>query len=200
MPRILLLLLTLLLAGCAIPKVDPAREAQADRVYEMVRRNDVAGLMAMATPALAQQDVSGALRQIQAHVHPSAPTSVRTLGWTLHTMNSDATYEVARLYTHPEGQVQARVLMAREGDGPWRIHGVNVRRVTPAMLTAYDEAVEAAQFRLSYKSPLQYLVLIGAGLSLTLCLVSAVAAGIRRRWGWMIGCLFGVCQLSTASG
>jgi hypothetical protein len=195
-PRILLFLLTLLLAGCTVPKVDPAREAQADRVYEMVRRGDAAGLTGMATPTLGQHDVNAALRQMQAHVHASAPTGARTLGWTLNTVNSDAAYQVTRLYTHPEGQIQATVIMARSGDSPWKVDGVHVQRVTPEALQAYDETVEAARFTLSGKSPVYYLVLIGAALSAALCLVSAVVAGWRRRWLWMLGCLFGVCQVT----
>lgn len=196
MPRLLLLLLTLCLAACGMPKVDPAREAQADRAYEQVRRSDAAGVKAMATPALAGQDLTGVMRQMQAHVHASAPTRARTVSWTLNTMNDDAAYQVVRLYTHPEGEVQARVVMLRVGDGPWQVDGLHVMRVTPEVLKAYETQVEAARFTLVDKSVLHYLVLIGAALSAALCLVSTVVAGLRRRWLWMIGCLFGVCQVT----
>jgi|GEM_PF-1703467 len=196
-PRILLLLLALCLAGCAVPKVDPAREAQADRVYELVRRNDVAGLREMAGPTLRQQNMAGAVQQMQSHVHASAPTSIETLAWSLNVVNGDAAYEVARLYSHPEGKVQARVIMTRSGDGPYRVEGLHVMRVSPALLKAHDESVEAARFTLTGKSPAHYLVLIGAGLSATLCLVTVVVAGWRRRWLWMVGCLFGVGQVTV---
>lgn len=195
-PRILLLLLTLFLAGCALPKADPEREAQADHVYQMMRRGDAAGLSAITTPSQQQTDMNAVLARLRIHMHASDPTGARTLGWTSKRVNADVAYEVVRLYTHPEGEVQAKVLMVRSGEGPWRIDGVHVMRVTPQALEAYDASVEAARFTLEGKSPVHYLVLLGAVLSAALCVVTAVAAGVRRRWAWMIGCLFGVCQLS----
>jgi len=195
-PRILLFLLTLLLAGCALPKVDPEREAQTDHVYQMMRRGDAAGLSALATPALRQNDLNAGLPQIRMHLQTSEPTGARTLGWTSNQVNADVAYEVVRLYSHPEGEVQAKVLMVRNGEGPWQIDGMHVMRVTPQAREAYDASIEAAKFTLNGKSPVHYLVLLGAVLSATLCVVTAVVAGIRRRWAWMFGCLFGVCQLS----
>jgi hypothetical protein len=165
MPRFLLLLLTLCLAACAMPKVDPAREAQADRAYELVRRNDAAGVKAMSTPALAGQDLTGVIWQMQAHVHASAPTRARTISWGQNTVNDDAAYEVVRLYTHPAGEVQATVTMLRIGDGPWQIDGLHVLRITPEVLKAYEAEVEAARFTLAGKSPAHYIVLVGTGLS-----------------------------------
>jgi hypothetical protein len=118
------------------------------------------------------------------------------MGWTSNRVNADVTYQVARLYTHPEGEVQARVTVVRIGDGPWQVDGLHIMRVTAADRAAYDASVEAAKFTLNGKSPVHYLVLLGAVLSATLCVATAVVAGIRRRWAWMIGCLFGVCQLT----
>lgn len=195
--RILLVLMTLLLAGCALPKVDPEREAQADQVYQLTRRGDAAALTAMGTPALRRNDMVAALPQLRVHLHTSEPTSARTLGWTSNRVNADATYQVVRMYSHPEGKVQARITVVRSGDGPWQLDGLHVMRVTPAALEAYDASVEAARFTLGGKSPVHYLMLVGAGLSAVLCLVSAVVAGWRRRWLWMIGCVFGIGQISV---
>ncbi len=197
MPRILLFLMTLLLVGCAPPKVDPAREAQADRVYELVRRNDVASLREMAAPTLPQEDLAGAVQQMRSHVHASAPVAVETVAWNLNIVNGDAAYEVARLYSHPEGKVQARVIMTRSGEGPYRLAGLHVMRVSPALLQAHDESIKAARFTLAGKSAVHYAVLIGAGLSATLCLFSVIVAGLRRRWLWMIGCLLGVGKVAV---
>ncbi|WP_420478580.1 hypothetical protein [Brevundimonas sp. FT23028] len=191
MPRILLFLLTLLLAGCTLPKVDPAREAQADRVYELLRRNDVAGLREMAGPILLQQDLPEAVQQMQSHIHASTPTAVETAAWNLNIVNGDATYEVARLYSHPEGKVQVRVTMMRSGDAPYRVEGLHVMRVSPALLKAHEESIKASGFTLTGKTPAHYAVLGAAVLAFLACVVTAVTAGIRRRWLWMIGCLFG---------
>jgi hypothetical protein len=196
-PRILLFLLTLLLAGCALPKVDPAREAQADRVYELLRRNDVAGLREMAGPTLRQQDLAGAAQQMQSHIYASAPTGVETLAWNLNIVNGDATYEVARLYSHPEGKVQARVIMTRSGEEPYRLAGLHVMRVSPVLLKAHEESIEAARFTLTGKAPTHYAVLGAALLAFLACLVTAVVAGVRRRWLWMIGCLFGFGKVAV---
>ncbi|MDQ8030069.1 MAG: hypothetical protein REJ23_15190 [Brevundimonas sp.] len=197
MPRILLFLLTLLLAGCALPKVDPEREAQTDRAYAMVRSNDVTAIKADATPVLRQQDLTGPVSLMRSHVHPGEPTSARTLSWTMNTVNGIAAYEIVRLYSHPEGAIQVKAIMARSGDGPWQIDGLHVVRVTPETLEAYDASIEAARFSLTDKSPVHYLMLVAAGLSVAFCLVSAVVAGWRRRWLWMIGCLFGLGQVSV---
>lgn len=195
MRRILMLLLALLVAGCALPKADPAREAAADHIYKLARHGDVASLAAMASPAV-RDELPTAMPQLQAQLYTSEPTSARTLGWTLNRVNADAAYRVARLYRHPEGEVQAVVTMVRTGDAPWQVNGLHVMRVSAAERAAYDASVEAARFTLSDKSPVHYLMLMGAALSATLSMLTAVVAGARRRWGWMIGVLFGVCQLT----
>lgn len=196
MPRILLLLLTLCLAACGMPKVDPAREAQADRAYELVRRNDVVGLTAATTPASRAQDLTGPMRDLQAEVHASSPTKAETLSWASETVNDVGRYRVVRLYSHPEGDVQVDVLMARQGEGPWQVDGLRALRVTAAAVQAREEQVAAARFTFAGKGPAHYIVLIGAGLSFVLCVGTAVVAGLRRRWFWMLGSLFGVCQVT----
>lgn len=196
-PRILLFLLTLLLAGCALPKVDPAREAQADRTYEQVRRQDIVGLKATATPALAVQDLAGPINELQAFVHASEPTAVETVQWASQTTNGHAVYRVVRLYTHPEGRVQFDVLMARNEAGHWQVDGVYASPVTAEMVANHEKAVAASGFSLTGKTATHYAVLGAAVLAFLACLVTAVVAGIRRRWLWMIGCLFGLGQASV---
>ena len=197
MLRYLLLVLTLCLGACALPKADPEREAQADRVYEAVRRNDVGAVKAMATPALQDQDLAGPFRELQRHVHASAPTEAETIGWgsDVSTANG-ASYRVVRRYTHSEGQVETEVLMVRNAEDAWRVDGFRAVRVTAASVRAAGEQAAAARFTLTGKSPAHYLILAGAVLSAMLCLVSAVVAGFRRRWAWMILNLFGVGQLT----
>lgn len=197
MPRLLLLLLALALAGCALPKVDPAREAQTDAIYKMVRAGDTASLRQISTPALSQNATDTSLRQMWTHMYRSEPTSARTVAWTLNVVNGDAAYRVARLYTHREGDVQLSVTMVRRADGPWHADAIHLMRVTPEAVKAHDAAVEASRFTLLGKSFHHYVVLVAALASATICLGSAIVAGIRRRWLWMIGCLFGVGQLTV---
>lgn len=196
MLRYLLLGLTLCLGACALPKADPAREAQADWAYELVRGNDVEGLKAIAGPSLQELDLRGPLGQMQGHLHPSAPTKAVTVSWLSDRVNQTARYQVIRLYSHPEGDVQFQALMMREGDGDWRIDGVHVSRVTAANVRAYEAQLAAARFTLIGKSPAHYIVLIGAGLSFLLCVGTALVAGLRRRWLWMLGSLFGIGQVT----
>ncbi|TPW06654.1 MAG: Uncharacterized protein FD125_127 [bacterium] len=201
MLRYLVLVLTLCLGACALPSVDQEREAQADRVYEAVRRNDVAAVKAIGTPALETQDLAGAFREMQGHVHASAPTDATTIGWSSNTSTAaGTTYSIVRRYTHPEGLVETEALMVRDGSGVWRIDGFRAVRVSEAAVQGAEKAAAeqaaAARFTLTGKSPAHYLILAGAVLSASLCLVSAVVAGVRRRWGWMILNLFGVGQFT----
>lgn len=199
--RYLVLALTLCLAACALPSVDQEREAQADRVYEAVRRNDVTAIKAMATPALESQDLTGPFREMQGHVHASAPSDATTVGWFSNTSTSEGTtYRIVRRYTHPEGLVETEALMVRDGEGVWRIDSFRAVRVSATAVQAAEKAAEeqaaAARFTLTGKSPAHYLILAAAVLSAALCLVSAVVAGLRGRWGWMILNLFGVGQFT----
>lgn len=195
--RYLLLALTLCLGACALPRVDPEREAQADRVYEAVRRNDVAAVKAMATPALEAQDLAGPFRELQRHVYASTPDEAATIGWgsDVSTTNG-ASYRVVRRYTHPEGQVETEVLMVRNAEDAWRVDGFRAVRITATAVRAAKEQAAAARFTLVGKSPAHYLILAGAALSALLCLGSAAVAGFRRRWGWMILNLFGIGQFT----
>jgi hypothetical protein len=201
MLRYLVFTLALCLGACALPVVDAEREAQADRVYEAVRRNDVAAVKAMGTPALKSQDLAGPFLEMQRHVHASAPTAATTIGWSSNTSTSaGTTYIVVRQYTHPEGRVETEALMVRDAAGVWRIDGFRAVRVSAAALEAAEKASEeqatAARFTLTGKSPAHYVILAGAILSAALCLVSAVVAGLRGRWGWMILNLFGIGQFT----
>jgi hypothetical protein len=195
MARVLMILLALVLAGCTLPKVDPQREAQADHTYEQVRRKDVTGLKATATPALARQDLTGPMEQLQAFVHASEPTAVETVQWASQTTNGHAVYRIVRLYTHPEGRVQFDVLMARDETGRWLVDGLYATPVTAAMAQQEAAATEASRFSLSGRTPAHYAVLGGAVLSFLVCLVTAIVAGVRRRWLWMVGSLFGFGKL-----
>lgn len=190
--RYLLLALVLCLGACTLPSADPQREAQADKVYEVVRRNDVAAFKAMATPALQAQDLAEPLLNLQGHVHPSAPVEVKTIGWSNNVSTGGASYRVIRRYTHPEGAVDTDILLVQSEDGAWGVDRFWAVRVSATAVRAAAEQVEAAQFTLTGKSAQHYLILAGAGLSAALCLVSAGVAGFRRRWGWMLMTLFGV--------
>ncbi|MFA4892225.1 hypothetical protein [Brevundimonas sp.] len=195
--RYLLIALTLCLGACALPKADSDREAQADRVYEAVRRNDVAAVKAMATPALDAQDLAGPFRELQRHVYASAPDEAVTIGWGSDvSTNNGASYRVVRRYTHPEGQVETEVLMVRDAEGAWRVDGFRAVRITAATVRAAGEQAAAARFTLVGKSAAHYLILAGAALSAILCLGSAAFAGVRKRWGWMILNLFGIGQFT----
>ena len=199
--RYLVFALALCLGACALPGVDAEREAQADRVYEAVRRNDVAAVKAMGTPALKSQDLAGPFLEMQRHVHASAPTDATTIGWSSNTSTSaGTTYNIVRRYTHAEGRVETESLMVRDAEGVWRIDGFRAVRVPAAAIQAAERAAEeqgaAARFTLTGKSPVHYLILAGAILAAAFCLVSAVVAGLRGRWGWMILNLFGIGQFT----
>jgi len=190
--RYLLVALLFLLGACALPTVNSEREAQADRVYEAVRLNDVVAFRAMATAAIQAQDLGEPFQELQAHVHASAPDHVETTGWVSNTSLDGSSYRVVRRYTHPEGVVDTDVLMLRSGDDEWRVDGFRAVRVSATSIRAAEEQAAAARFTLTGKSAQHYLILAGAGLSAALCLVSAVVAGFRRRWAWMLTTLFGI--------
>lgn len=194
--RYLLVALLFLLGACALPTVDSEREAQADRVYEAVRLNDVVAFRAMATAALQAQDLGEPFQELQAHVHASAPDHVETIGWVSNTSSDGSSYRVVRRYTHPEGVVDTDVLMLRSGDDEWRVDGFRTVRVSATSLRAAEEQAAAARFTLTGKSTQHYLILVGAALAAALCLVSAVVAGFRGRWGWMLMTLFGLGQFT----
>lgn len=192
----LLVLLTLLVGGCALPGADPARVAQADQAYALARRNDAQGLNRLASASLKAEDLAAAMPQVRANLYASTPRRSETTLWASQIVGGASTYHVQRLHHHPEGAVQADVVMVRENEGPWRLNGIHVVRVPAEVTRAYEKRVADARFVLAGKSVHQYLILLGACLSAVVCLGSAIFAGIRRRWGWMVGNLFAIGQLN----
>lgn len=201
MLRYLLIAVMLCLGGCALPKADPAREAQVDRVYEIVRRGDEAGLMAIGTPDMQAQDLDAAFAELPRHIYASTPTEAVTVQWAVQSQatagsGSRSIYRLVRRYSHPEGDVNVDVTLVSQGDADWRVDGFWAARTTAEGTRQAQAQIDAARFTLAGKSPTHFLMLGGAILSTVLSLVSVIVAGFRRRWGWMFGNLFGFGQVA----
>ena len=187
--RILALLLALALASCGVGSVDPERDAQARDVYEHVRLGDFAALRSSMTDAANANTTDEQLQAMREYAALDAPSETRVLSWRWNATGDLAAYEVVHEYDHQQKVVQFSALMVRQGEGPWLVERVHINHFSPA------EAALAA-FTLQGKTPLHYGVLALAVLAPLFCLITAVVAGWRRRWVWMIVSLFGVGQLT----
>ncbi|HZW15376.1 MAG TPA: hypothetical protein VFF66_03875 [Brevundimonas sp.] len=188
--RTLLAIIVLLLSGCAMPQADPQRVEQATRAYGLARDGDAAAFAAQSTPSLRTQLTPQLMAQLRSYSSPGDPDRSRVLSWRSNTVAGGASlYEVVQQHEYQQRTVIVQVLMVRDDSGPWLVDGFHINAVSPA------QAQAAAGFSLAGKSPLHYVVLIGAILAPLTCLGTAGVAAWRRRWGWMIFSLFGFGQL-----
>lgn len=187
--KCLLLFMLLAVGACALPSADEAREAQAERVLEAVRTQDREALERLATNALRLNLTDEALAEMSGYVPEGEPEQARTIFWQSTVQPGRSYYRVLREYRYPETVLTVDTLMARDGDGPWSVDGVHVNSI-PASEAALGG------FALTGKTPLHYAVLSFTVLAPIICLGTAAFAGVRRRWGWMIGSLFGVGQFA----
>lgn len=187
--RILVLLFALALASCGVGSVDPERDTQARGVYEQLRLGDFDAVRSSMTDAGRANATDDQLQAVRAYAGSDAPSETRVLSWRWSESNDLSAYEITHEYDHGQKVVQSAILMVREGEGPWLVEGVHINQFSSAQaaLTA---------FTLRGKTPLQYGVLLLAVLAPLFCLLTAVVAGWRRRWAWLIVSLFGVGQLT----
>lgn len=187
--RILVLLLALALASCGVGAVDPERDTQARAVYEQLRLGDFDALRSSMTDAGRANATDEQLETVRAYAGSNAPSETRTLSWQWNVRDDLSVYEITHEYDHEQKIVQMATLMVREGEDPWRVERVHINHFSPAQAAL-------AAFTLRGKTPLHYGVLALAVLAPLFCLFTAVVAGWRRRWVWMIVSLFGVGQLT----
>ncbi len=181
------LIVLLMLGACSVPSAEAEREAQAQRVFEAVRAEDRAGLDGMMTDRIRPELTDDVWDRMSGYVPTAAPVEAKTVAWQSNTTNGQSAYRIVRQYSYPDTTVTVDTVMVREAGGAWEVDGVHVNGMSAA-------EVALGQFSLVNKSPLHYGVLVLTVLAPIICLATAVIAGLRRRWGWMIGSLFGVGQ------
>lgn len=186
--RHLILLLVLLLSACSLPPADADRVAQAEQALHAVETGDKAALDAMITDRIRPDLTDEMLAALTSYVPAGAPGAAKTVSWQSGMTNGQGVYRVVREYPYPDAVMTVDTVMVRDGK-EWKVDGIHVNSVS---------ATEAAlgEFTLSNKSPLHYGVLLLTLLAPIVCLGTAVVAGLRRRWSWMIFSLFGIGQFA----
>lgn len=187
--KYLVLIMLLTLGACSLPAADAEREAQAQRVFEAVRAQDRTAVDGMVTDRIKPDLTDDVLAQMAGYIPEGTPSESKTIAWQSNTTNGQRAYRIVRQLTYPSAVVTFDTVMLREGDGPWKVDGVHVNNVSTAQAAL-------GRFSLSNKSPLHYGVILLTVLAPIICLGTAVVAGLRRRWGWMVGSLIGVGQFA----
>ena len=192
--RLVLALVLLMLAGCSAPLADQERVDQSLRAYDQVRSGDVEGLKAQSTQALRGQLTSAAIEELQPFTVAGPPKEAKVLSWqTTRIAGGEASYELFQQLEYEQSLVLLSTVMVRTSAGEWQINGIHLNLADPVHARA------AGGFTLENKSPLQFGVLAAAILAPLLCLGTFGVALWRRRWGWMIGSLFGFGQLANVA-
>lgn len=187
--RHLWIMLALVLAACAMPAPDTAREAQATAAYEALVSADDSALVESLTPAARAQIAAPLLAQMRNFAPSGPPPEPRTINWMWNQSGPFQTYELRQEYTYPDRTVQWSVQLVKDGSAPWLVNAIHINAIDA-------QTIAAARFSLAGRPVQNYLVLAGAVGSLLLCLTAAVLAGWRRRWLWMVGSLLGVGQVA----
>jgi len=189
--RLVLALVLLVLAGCSAPLADQERVDQSLRAYDQVQSGDVEGLKAQSTQALRGQLTSAAIEELQTFTVAGPPKETKVLSWqTTRIAGGEASYELFQQLEYEQSLVLLSTVMVRTSAGEWQINGIHLNLADPVHARA------AGGFTLENKSPLHFGVLAAAILAPLLCLGTFGVALWRRRWGWMIGSLFGFGQLA----
>ncbi|MDK2747862.1 MAG: hypothetical protein KYX67_11120 [Brevundimonas sp.] len=189
MMRYLSFALLFLVAACSMPPADPAREVQTDRAYGFVAAGDETGLASIATDSLKANLSGDVLQQMKGYGSVQKPVSAKTVQWQSNFTPQVSAYRIVREYTYPEKVVQFDTLMARGKGGAWQVDAVHINSFTASQIAL-------GRFTITNKSPLHYLILAALVVTPLICLVAVGFAAFRRRWGWMVFCLFGVGQIS----
>lgn len=178
------LAMAVVLAGACSIKEPPGTpkdaEAAAVKTFDQVVAGDVAGLRARGTAELQGPEAEAAVKQLQALIPKTAPTSSRTLRWQVYKSFTGGGEQasIIREYTWPTHVALADTTLARQAAGqPWQVRGFNLRIATKAELAAN-------RFTLQGRSPLHYLVLAGAVLSPLICLFGFVSVLMAPKFKW----------------
>nr|WP_314187941.1 hypothetical protein [uncultured Brevundimonas sp.] len=172
-----------------MPTADPAREDQADRAYGYVASGDEKGLAAIATDGLKANLNGDVLEQLKGFGSVQKPEAAKTVQWQSSFTPQTSAYKVVREYGYPDKVVQFETLMVRGSGGAWQVEAVHINSFTAAQIAL-------GRFTIANRSPLHYFVLAALVVTPLICLVTVGVAAFRRRWGWMVACLFGVGQVS----
>ena len=185
MIRFICFALLFLVTACEMPAADPAREAQADQAYGLVATGNEKGLAAIATESLEANLTSDLLQQMKTFGAEEKPVSAKTVQWQSSFTPQTSAYRIVREYSYPEKVVQFDTLMVRGPQGAWQVEALHINSFTASQIAL-------GRFTIMNKSLLHYFVLVALVVTPIVCLFTVGFAAFRRRWGWMIGCLFGV--------
>lgn len=190
--RRFLICLVLLVTACALPPADPARVQQSDALYAAARAGDADALAAQTTPRIRTEINAAKVAELKAATLPGEPKEACVLLWRVNAgLNGTQSYELVRQLNYDDQAVVVWTVAVKQGEGPWLTDAFNLNIVSRAQADA------ASGFSLKGKSPGQYLMLAGLVLFPLICLSAVVVAAWRRRWGWMIGSLFGFSQVAV---
>lgn len=190
-----LVLVALLMAGCALPKAPDGADTVADKAYSELRTGDVVGLQASGTSEMQGPVVAEQIARLRALLPAGEPRASRTVSWQANFLDSgSARAEVIREYDYPGRTVQWQVALQRDTKtAPWKVYGCHAQVAT-------DEQLAAAGFTLHNKTPLHYAVLLAAVLAPLTCLIALAlvvqAPKFRWKWAFALLCLIGLTRFS----
>lgn len=173
-----------------MPPADQARVQQAFDVYLAVQAGDANALAAMVTRRVSPEITDAKVAELRTVTQPGAPQSTKVLHWTATSGNGADSYSIIQRLDYAQQTVILNTVAVRQNGGPWLIDGLHFNSVSRAQADA------ASGFSLSNKSPAQYAMLVAMGLFPLICISAVAVAAWRRRWGWMIGSLFGFSQIA----
>lgn len=193
-----LVLLALALVGCSQDALlqkfaSPEEQATAKKYVDDLRAGQYAQIEAVMDSRLKSPTLRATLQQMAAAMPDEEPSSVKLVG-AESTMSPAGTIKNLTFeYRFSDRWVLINVATHRKGD-EFALVGFNI----------YPQAQsleELSRFRLSGKSPGQYLVLVLAILLPLFSLYALIACirtrMTRRKWLWILFILCGVCKVSV---
>lgn len=182
----------MLLSACQI-NAPPEMDAAVRAAFAQLKAGDIPALKAGATDAITTVE-DEVFANIRALIPDGEPSETRLIGYSFFQAGlsgqDESQHSLTYEYAWPDKIMLANaVLYVRASGAPLQLHGLNVRVATREELSAND-------FALIGKSPLHYIMLLGAVVTPLLMIVALVFAirtpGLKRRWLWCIGSIVSV--------
>lgn len=197
--RTLLLVLGLCVAACGQQRLTPQQDGDLRAIYEKMRTNDVAGVLAAFEPRRRSPQLRQQLDFMQGMIPPQTPTAHLLKGAVDASTPGQTDYGAIYEYDYPSTAVLAQIEMRRDAAGHKSVLSVQLRQAERDIAGRYA-------FGLAGKKTYQYaflvLVLLSAGLGVWGLAMLWRAPDIRWKPLWALAMMVGFMDLKMdwASG
>ena len=189
------LAIALVATGCRPPGLTPEHDQDMRQIFAEVRDGRIQDVESALAPRLQNPTTRATFEKLHGLIPPTPPIRIRIVQWNAQQGPAGDHYGAVYQYDYPDRVLVVQTRMASSTQGGDVVETFWIRSLTSA------QAAEANRFSLVGKTPLEYTVLVGAIVSPVVILIALIdlirAKGIKRKWLWALGIVWGVCGVGV---